>query len=188
MHSKILLKLLIVKSANDLSLFEYSASSLGESDLNHCTRVLFHPLDSSFGSGTCFRAQRSFASVEVSVSLQENGLRFIGFVKTATSQLPMHFISDLQVEGRMEHHAMISSSVDIVGKRFDIMAVKYVDCNSQYFINTFGESFLRQVGMRQRWWEEDVATAQVDVPVVMPDVVEKKYSASGAIDGQNQCR
>ena len=66
-----------------------------------------------------------FASVGAAYTLDENGMDFIGIVKTATKN-PIAYLSNLEMQKRGEQHGLITREAE--GDAM-LMAFVWMDCN-----------------------------------------------------------
>ena len=63
----------------------------------------------------------------------KTGIRFIGFVKTATKKIPMAYLSIVEFDEVREQKEGVVLKIDVISK---IMAYVWMDCDIRYFIST----------------------------------------------------
>ena len=119
-ESGIMLRIGIVTGATD------KKEKAFERSCNHRTAVLKRLVRPWVYSDRVICADSYSASVQSAVQLLHLGLRFIGVVKTATRAFPMHFLSQVEMDGRGQHTTLRCHMQDTVKS---LMAQAWVDRN-----------------------------------------------------------
>ena len=162
-----------------------------ETSLLHGTQVLKSVVSPWFGSNRIVCADSYFASVAAAKELYQNGLRFIGVVKTATKCYPKAYLSNVRLHRRGDYHALASDPVD---EQMDpaMAAFVWMDRDRRHFIATAGSLAEGTPYSRCRWRQEseeaNAPPARVTLTIKQPQIAEIYYSTCGAIDRHNRYR
>ncbi|KAG7349744.1 transposase IS4 [Nitzschia inconspicua] len=98
-----------------------------------------------------------FASAATAKELKSMGLRFIGVVKTASSNYPMTWLSSVELSNRGDHKGLVH--LDNNGNQ-DMMAFVWVDRERKYFISNCSSLVEGDPHVRNRWRQGDDMEAE----------------------------
>ena len=178
-RSGLMLRLEIVKSpAEDTPLDEVPG-------MNHGTAVALRLVSPWLHTNRIVCADSYFASVQTATALRDNGMRFIGVVKTATRGYPMAYLSAKPMTGRGTWYSMTSRR-DASGN--NVSAVLWVDRERRYFVATTGTTLPGQTIYRERWRRVGNVSKKTVTETAIPQVAQTYYSAASQIDRHNRCR
>ena len=118
------------------------------------------------------------------------GLRFIGTVKTATRDFPMHYLQRVHLPGgKGDHKALLAKDAET---GTFLMAFVWADRDRRYFISTCSLSAPGSVIKRKRWRQRDLTpnADPVNEHICIPqtEAGEIFYHGCQAIDKHNRVR
>jgi hypothetical protein len=181
-ESGVMLHLKIAKTAEE----EDHHSRMDDTGLLHGTSVLKYLVEPWAFSEQIVCADSYFASVGAALELQRIGLCFIGVVKTATHQFPMHYLSRVELQQRGDRYGLVTQSNN-GGPR--LLAFVWMDPDRRYFIASASSLEPGMPYVRQRWRQVDNAPnaepTRVFLTVSQPKAAEIYYSCNGKIDQHN---
>jgi hypothetical protein len=186
-RSSIMMRLKLVKTAEE----EATHHEVDSDGMLHGTRVLLFLIEPWLYSNRTTVGGSYFSSVGAAINLEENGMGFIGVVKTATKRFPMKYLSKLEFQGPDRGHrsGVVARGPDGVAT---LMAFIWVDRDRRYFIASASSLEVGLPHVRDRWRQVDMTpnadAERVVVTVRQPKACEKYYSACGKIDGHNRHR
>ena len=163
----------------------------GEEEVLHGAHVMAHLVKPWWRSGRVVCADSYFASVPAAKVLHDNGLKFIGVIKTATRQFPMQWLSSQVLQSRGDFKALVNTHQEDTDP--DLHAFVWMDRDRRYFISSAYNMNLGDPCVRRRWRQiDDVSTnadpSRMELSIDQPIICEKYYSACGKIDSHNRCR
>ena len=136
-------------------------------------------------------ADSYFASVPSAILLHDNGLKFVGVVKTATKKFPMKHLSSVKLKERGDTYGMVRRKT-ANSDECDLLAYVWMDRDRRYFIASGssmaeGKPYKRR-RLRQVSEEDNAEPEHVDLEVRQPKASELYYSACAMVDRHNRCR
>ena len=168
-------------------LVEFVLRSDGSS-LNHGTQVILELLRPIANTDRVVVADSYYASVQTARELWRIKLRFIGVLKTATKQFPMHYLSRVLLPaGKGDHKALKAYDP---ASMYQLLAIVWTDRERRFFISSCASAAPGQVIERRRWRQTDptpnAAPALEDIRLPQPEAVQIYYDGCGRIDEHNQ--
>ena len=144
----------------------------------HGCNVLYELVKPWAHTGAVVVADSYFASVQAALRLASIGLRFIGVIKTATREYPMHYLGHYVLEGgRGDQKALLSHDT---ASGTDLMVFVWVDRDRRYFISTASSIANGLPCIQARWRQVDrtpnAPPEQVQVNVPQPEACAIYYS------------
>jgi Transposase IS4 len=135
-------------------------------------------------------ADSYFASVSAAIRLKSMGLRFIGAMKTATREYPMHYLASHPLPGGKGSRKGLLTTDEDTGTQ--LLAFVWVDRDRRYFISTASSLEEGTSILRRRWTqlnkEANAEPELMDKHIPQPKAAETYYSACGRIDQHNRTR
>ena len=135
-------------------------------------------------------ADSYFTSVPDAEELWKHGLCFIGFIKIATSQFTMVYLSNIYFHNQGDMSGLLTRPIDRTKPVLGDFV--WVDWNRRYFIFT-GRSMYKGWTYTHMWWIQGDPSPNADPNVVeltipQPITAEIYYITRGHIDRHNRCR
>jgi Transposase IS4 len=135
-------------------------------------------------------ADSYYASVQSARELWRIKLRFIGVLKTATKQFPMHYLSRVLLPaGKGDHKALKGYDQDT---GCQLLAIVWADRERRFFISTCASAAPGRVIERRRWRQKDTtpnaAPVLDEIRLPQPEAVQIYYDGCGRIDEHNRHR
>jgi Transposase IS4 len=133
-------------------------------------------------------ADSYFASVGAANELMQQGLRFIGVVKTATKKFPMAYLSCLELQERGGRKGLIAR--DDNGYP-NLLAFVWMYRELRYFIASGSSLDEGAPYIRERWrqiLQDNESPTKVVLTIPQPKAAEIYYSVCEAIDQHNRER
>ena len=184
--SGIMMRLKIVKDEED-----YSSTDTEEEGaiMLHGVKVLKELIGPWTGSGRLVCADSFFASVQAAEVLVQEGLKFIGVVKTATKMFPLKHLQSIELEKRGDRVGLIRRKEE---GDCDLLAFAWMDRERRYFIcsgsnMSDGEPNIRH-RLRQENEEENAEPDNMTLIIDQPKACELYYNCCAMIDRHNRCR
>jgi hypothetical protein len=181
--SGVMLRLKLVKTqeAEDCNIME------DEDGIPHGAKVLRELVRPWSSTDRIVCADSYFASVKSARLMLQHGFRFIGVVKTATTEFPMPYLSTVEMSNRGETKSVVAS--DEFGQ---YLAFVWMDRERRYFISTTGSMGAGSPYQRTRWrqvnQESNAPPDRVELEIPQPQAAEIYYSTVSRIDQHNRCR
>ena len=181
----IMLQLRLVKGGNS---HEDDDAEVGGA-LNNGTKLVLKLTMPWWRTDRVVCADSYFASVQTAKELLKKGLRFVGVVKTATSEYPMAHLQSQELEERGDRYALLTK--DDNNNPF-LFCFVWMDRERRYFISSGLSMQEGKPQERERWRQlvTDLTTPPTKVHLVVPQPVaaEVYYDACGKIDQHNRDR
>jgi Transposase IS4 len=157
------------------------------STLNHGTKVLLELLRPLANTDRVVVADSYYASVQSARELWKIKLRFIGVLKTATKQFPMHYLARcLLPNGKGDHRALKATDPDT---GCQLLAIVWADRERRFFVSSCCSSAPGRVIERRRWRQRDTtpnANPELEtIRLPQPEAVQVYYDGCGRIDEHN---
>jgi hypothetical protein len=183
--SGVMLQLKLVKTTAEMNLL----LSEDDREMLHGIVVLKQLVQPWFYSQRVVCADSYFASVGAAQELLRHQTRFIGVVKTATSNYPMAYLSHLEFSGRGDRHGVVSVNAD---GQATALAFVWVDGDRRYFIATASSlaegTPINRSRLRQVVQDNVTDPEHVDLVIPQPRACETYYSCCAKIDQHNRDR
>ena len=184
-RSGIMMRLKLVKTAEE----DRTHQDEHPGGMLHGTKVLLYLVKPWLHTNRTAVGDSYFASVGAAYTLDENGMGFIGVVKTATKKFPMAYLSNLEMQQRGERHGLITRGAE---GDATLMAFVWMDRDRRYFIASSSSFADGLPHVRQRWRQVDTTlnadAERIELTVPQPKACEIYYRACGKIDGHNRHR
>ena len=184
--SGIMLRLKIVKEEED-----YSSTDTEEEGavMLHGVKVLKELISPWTGSGRLVCADSYFASVQAAEVMEQEGLKFIGVVKTTMKMFPMKNLQSIELEKRGDRVGLVRRKEE---GDCDLLAFAWMDRERRYFIcsgsnMSDGEPNIRQK-FRQEDEEDNAEPNNITLIIEQPKACELYYSYCAMVDRHNRCR
>ena len=131
-----------------------------------------------------------FCSIKTAKNLYENGLRFTGVMKNATTCYPIRYLSKLIMpDGRGASHFLSTMANTENQTSFQAIACAWIDRNRRFFLSMAGTSNIGNAQERTRWRQsQDIGACQEFTQTNIPEIAEVYYSAAAAVDRHNRVR
>ena len=160
-------------------------------EMLHGAKVLLELVLPWINTNRLVCADSYFASVPAAILLHDNGLKFVGVVKTATKKFPMRHLSSVELEERGDTYGMVRRKTPN-SNECDLLAYVWMDRDRRYFIASGssmaeGKPYNRR-RLRQVNEEANADPEHVDLEVRQPKASELYYSACAMVDRHNRCR
>ena len=184
----IILVLEIMAGKDEMGEREFAAA------LGAGTALLLRLTASLKASGRIVIADSAFASVKSAVRLRkDNGLFFLGHVKTATRQFPKKYFCEVAMEARGDYVTLTSESEGVplraVGWNEGKRDKKTGQIIRKQFIGTCATSVAGRSHRKRRWEvNDDGSTTKYYFDVKRPNLVEAYYNGAQMIDVHNHLR
>jgi Transposase IS4 len=135
-------------------------------------------------------ADSYYASVQSARELWKIKLRFIGVLKTATRQYPLHYLQRcILPAGKGDHRALRSTDPET---GCQMLAIVWADRERRFFVSTCASSAPGRVIERRRWRQRDLTpNAEPELETIrlpQPEAVQVYYDGCGRIDEHNRHR
>jgi Transposase IS4 len=160
------------------------------STLNHGTQVILELLRPIANTDRVVVADSYYASVQTARELWRIKLRFIGVLKTATKQFPMHYLSRVLLPGGKGDHKALKGYDSASGCQ--LLAIVWADRERRFFISSCASAAPGRLIERRRWRQTDptpnAAPVLEEIRLPQPEAVQIYYDGCGRIDEHNRHR
>ncbi len=178
-RSGIMLRLRIVKSPCD------EERNGGNNEQSHGTTVTTQLIEPWKHTNRIVCGDSYFASVQTAQALYQNGLRFIGVVKTSHRKFPQKYLGEVKLNGRGNWFSMVHHGTE---GNCDMGAVLWVDRERRHFISSVGTTLPGANIYRERWRRIGNESMKTVTETRVPQIAETYYAAAAQIDRHNRCR